>query len=137
MKLKIALHLLIVTMLIACGDDDPSGPDTATVAGTYTLRTVNGQDLPFTIINQTGYKLEVLSDEYTLNPNGSFTTVATFRETEGTDVTTSSDTYSGTWQVNGSNVSLTSTVAGIETAAFSGGNTMTFSGNGVSAVYRK
>lgn len=137
MKLKTALHLLIVPMLIACGDDDGSGPDTATVAGTYTLRTVNGQNLPFTIIQQTGYKLEVLSDEYTLNSNGTFTTVATFRETEGTTVTTSSDTYSGTWTVSGSNVSLSSAAAGIETAAFSGGNTMTFSGNGVSAVYRK
>ena len=136
MKSRTVLALLIAPLMFACGDDDASGPDNETVAGTYILRTVNGQNLPFIIIDQPGYRLEVLSDQYTLNADRTFITAATFRETEDTTVTTSDDTYNGTWQLSAGTMNLTSG-GGIETAAFSGGNTLTFTGNGFTVIYRK
>jgi hypothetical protein len=129
--------LLLLPVMIACDDDDGSGPSNGNVTGTYTLRTVDGQNLPFTLVNVPGYRLEVTADQYTLNSGGTFTTTATFRETEGTTVTPSTETYSGTWVQNGSTVNLNSEDGGPETAAFSGGNTLTFIAAGHTAVYRK
>ena len=137
MKLKLALALLIAPLMIACGDDDPAGPSADTVAGTYRLQTVNGAVLPFVFINQPGLRVEVISDEYVLNANGTFTTTITLRETEDTVVTTSSDSYSGQWQVDGSNINLSSAEVGNERASFTNGNTLTFALTGVTLVYRK
>ena len=137
MKLKGMLALLIVPMMIACSDDDDATGITGDIAGTYTLRTINGQNLPFTLITQTGYTLEVISDQYALNGDGTFSSAVTFRETENGAVTTSTDSYTGTWQRSGSNITLSSTDYGLETAAFSGGNTLTFTSGTNSAVYRK
>ena len=137
MKLKLALALLVAPLMIACGDDDPAGPSADTVAGTYRLQTVNGAALPFVFINQPGLRVEVISDEYVLNANGTFTTTITLRETEDTVVTTSSDSYSGQWQVDGSNINLSSAEVGNERASFTNGNTLTFALTGVTLVYRK
>ena len=137
MTFRSVAALIIAPALIACGDDDPSGPSAATVAGAYTLRTVNGQALPFVFINQPTLRVEVISDEYLLNENGTFTTTITLRETEDTVVTMTSDSYSGQWLVSGNNVNLNSVEVGREQASFSNGNTLTFALNGVTLVYRK
>lgn len=136
MKLR-ALALVAIPLMFACGDDDPAGPSAEAVAGTYTLRTINGEVLPFLFINQPGLRVEVISDEYVLDADRTFTTTITFRETQDTVVTLSADSYAGTWQVDGSNVNLTSTEAGVETASFSAGNTLTFATPGITLVYRK
>jgi hypothetical protein len=136
MKLKLALALLIAPLMIACGDDDPAGPSADSVAGTYRLQTVNGAALPFVFINQPGLRVEVTADEYVLNANQSFTTTITLRETEDTVVTTTTDSYSGQWQVDGSEIILTSPGI-VDRASFSNGNTLTFNFPGVALVYRK
>ena len=137
MKLKLAFALLIAPLMIACGDDEPAGPSVDAVAGTYRLQTVNGAALPFAFINQPGLRVEVISDEYVLNANGTFTTTITLRETADTVVTTSSDSYSGQWEASGSNIHLSSVEFGVERASFSNGNTLTFALTGVTLVYRK
>jgi hypothetical protein len=136
MKLGIAVALLIAPLLLACGDD-PAGPSATTVAGTYSLRTVNGQPLPFLFVDQPGLRVEVISDEYMLNANGTFTTTITLRETEDTVVTTTSDSYSGQWLIDGNNINLNSVEVGREQASFSNGNTLTFALVGVTLVYQK
>lgn len=137
MKWKGMLALLLVPMMIACSDDDDATGITADMAGTYTLRTINGQNLPFTVINQPGHTLEVTADQYVLNADGTFNSTVSFRETENGTVTTSTDSYSGTWQRSGSTITLTSADYGLESATFSGGNTLTFTSGPNSAVYRK
>ena len=58
-----------------CGDDEGSGPG-AGIAGSYTLRSVNGQDVPMTAYegNASGFpvKVEVLSGFVTLELDGRF-----------------------------------------------------------------
>jgi hypothetical protein len=45
---------LVATLLLvgaACGDDTGTGPGEVGVAGSYTLRTINGQNLPYTTLS--------------------------------------------------------------------------------------
>ena len=93
-----------------CGDDDPSGP--RGVTGSYTLRTVNGQNVPATVYegSDLGFqlKVEVLSGRITLNSNGTFQDVTTVRQTIGTGPSSTDDfTTSGTWVQSGSTLTLT------------------------------
>ena len=93
-----------------CGDDDPSGP--GGVTGTWTLRSVNGQNVPATVYegSDLGFqlKVEVLSGRLTLSQNGTFQDVTTVRQTIGTGPSSTDDfTTSGTWVQSGSTITLT------------------------------
>lgn len=130
--------LLVAPVLSGCDDDnDPGGVVGANVSGTYTLRTIDGQNLPFILLDLPGQRIEVLADEYVLNSGGTFTSTVTYRETDEGVVSTSEDTYSGTWAQSGSTINLNSTANGAETATFSNGNTLTFVAGGHTAIYRK
>lgn len=128
--------VLVAALLFTACSDDGTGPE-ASLAGTYTLRTVNGQNLPFTFFQAAGYKAEILSDTYTVNANGTFSNTAQFRETEGTTVTTTSETYTGTWTQSGNAIVFKDNEGDSQTATFTGGNTLTMTAEGLVAVYRK
>lgn len=129
---------LVATLLAASGCGDTSGPDGGTLAGTYTLRTVNGSDLPFTLLQVgTELKVEVISDVVTLTANNTFSEVFTTRETENGVVTNDTTTTTGTFTVTGSLVQMTDTEGNTLTASFSGGNTLTATAEGFTLVYRK
>ena len=66
----ILLSAMLAVPLVACGGDDSTGPSES-YSGTYTLRTINGQNLPFLIIQVGADKIEWTSDKVTLSDNGS------------------------------------------------------------------
>ena len=131
------LALMIVPLMIGCSDDEDTTGPAADVAGTYQLQTVNGQALPVTLGTQGSVTIEVTADEYVLRPDGTFSSTITFRHTDSGTVTTTTDSYEGSWQANGSTIRLNSVDVGLETAAFTGGNTLTFTFGGSTLVYRK
>jgi hypothetical protein len=139
---RLAMAALVIG-LGACGDS--SGPDGGgNVAGTYTLRTVNGGQVPYTVFQfGTEYKLEILSAAMTVNSNGTWTETSQLRETEGTSVTTETQTVTGTWTQSGNQVTFADSDPETTNlvATFSGGNTLTASGteSGITFtfVYRK
>jgi hypothetical protein len=65
--------LALAFSLAACNDSNSVGP-TASVAGLYSLRTINGSSLPVTFSD--GSRL--MSDVLTLNNDGTFSDVAQF-----------------------------------------------------------
>jgi len=91
------------TMLAACSSDS-TGPN-GSVAGTYTLRTIDGQPLPYTFSGG----LRLMSDELTLMSDGTYEDVSRYSDgtsfvDEGdytsyngavTFYSTSGDTYQG------------------------------------------
>lgn len=79
----------------ACGDS--TGPSN----DTFGLRTVEGANLPHVVFEAAGYKVEITKGDLKLNENGSFLVTFTMRETEDGEVTTSADTTTGTYTVNG------------------------------------
>ena len=136
---NLSKHLLplVVLALAACGDN-VTGARTGTGAtGTYTLRTFNGQPPPVTVQLQPGFRQEILADQYTLFVNGGFSRSTDLRETIANATSTRTRTYIGSWALNGNTVTFNSTEAGLETATFSGGNTLTFVTAGGTAVYRR
>ena len=124
-----------IALLAACGSDSGTGPTQASVVGTWNLTTVNGAPLPFTI-QATNPKLEILSDQYVLAANGTFTESFQLRGTDGTTVTTQSFTDAGTYQLNGTAVTVTYTDGSSLTGTLSG-NTVTIAQLGASLVYSR
>ena len=130
------IPLVALAVAVACGSDSTTQPTMASVAGTWSLQTVNGSPLPFTLTQTGTDKLELLSDVVTAEPNGTYTETVQFRTTVSGQTTTNSDTDSGTFTLNGTAVVLSSARTGSTTGALSG-NTLTLSDQGYVWVFTK
>jgi hypothetical protein len=126
--------LLAFAALAACGGDSSITP--GTVTGSYSLRTVNGSPLPFTVIQIGADKIEITGDVIILNEGGTFTETTSQRTTENGVVTTSTIDDAGTYTLTGTAITLTSPESGSISGAVSGG-TMTLTLEGLAAVYSK
>ncbi|HWJ16667.1 MAG TPA: hypothetical protein VNS10_23175 [Gemmatimonadaceae bacterium] len=131
------VSLALVFAALACGDDDTTAPTQASVAGTWSLQTVNGSPLPFTIAT-TPAKLEILSYVVNVSANGTWTSSQQVRTTFGGSVTTNTNTDGGTYTLSGNNVAITSNTAGSTVqAGVIAGNTLTLSQSGFIFVFTK
>jgi len=74
--------------------------------GSYTLSTMNGKGLPFTMYSDTNYKYEVTAGSLALTGDGKFSVVTTSRQTVGTNVETFVDSSGGTWKQTGAGISF-------------------------------
>jgi len=92
------LAILLTLTALACGGSDmaPTAPAPVVVSGAWQLKTVNGASLPF-VGAQADSTIALLSDQYTLNADGTWIEVASYRITKGTTVTTTTATASGTY----------------------------------------
>ncbi|HUG17201.1 MAG TPA: hypothetical protein VMM78_19505 [Thermomicrobiales bacterium] len=136
MKQTLAVLVMLVC-LTACGDS--AGPDTeANISGTYTLRTINGQNLPFAIVViGTTYRLEVMSANVVVNANGSYTQSMTVRETEGSTTTTQTDASNGTWTRTNNAISFVQTSDGAVVTGSLSGDAITVVDGSFTYVFRK
>lgn len=127
--------------LLGCGSDSSTGP-TISAQGTWNLQTVDGSPLPYTTFLQSAPVLreEILSDQYVLNMDGTYTEAFTTRETQGTTVTTSDGSDNGTWTQAGNTVHITSAdpnVGSINGTMNSTGDKVTVNVQGFLLVYVK
>lgn len=76
MRTRIALVALALSAL-ACGSDAPTSPNGASVAGTYTLRTIQGQPLPY-ILQDGANKATITRDILTITDGGTWSETANF-----------------------------------------------------------
>ena len=122
--------------ILGCGGDS-TGP-AVNAQGTWNLQSVNGSGLPFTaeFISSPLYRLEIVGDQVNANADGTFTQYTTIRETLGTDVTESTDTYTGTWAQHGNQVDITDS-DGVTTTGTISGNKLAIKEQGFLAVYVK
>lgn len=127
--------LLPLLALLACGGDDSTGPG-ASIAGAYSLTTVNGAPLPFVVQQAGTFKREITADTYTLAAGGTWTEVRAERTTSNGAVTTSTITDAGTWSRNGTSITLTSPASGALAGTVSG-NTLSLSSAGNTMVFTK
>jgi hypothetical protein len=131
------LIAMAAVALLGCGGDS-TGP-AASAVGTWNLQTVDNASLPYTIafIANPLYKLEILSDVFVVSPDGSYTETFTERETDGTTVTTTSDSDNGTWVQNNAALTITSASdQSVVTGAISG-NTITVNTQGLVLVFKR
>jgi len=121
--------------LAACGGDALSPRN---VAGTYTLRTVNGQPLPYRRILEATDTIETLASSFTLAPGGAFTERWTSRVTGRGRVATASNAIPGTWRLEGRTVEVLQEGGGGTGGPLTDDYTITVTRDGYGVmVYRK
>jgi hypothetical protein len=131
-----ALLVVAAVALVACGKDSVLGVGgSGSVAGSYTLRTINGNNLPVTVEQIGDDKTEVLSETMVLG-DGTFSLQGSIRVTEGGLTTTQPYANDGTFTQNGSAVILTFSSGARESGTASGG-TLTLVSGGFTWVYRR
>jgi hypothetical protein len=135
MKSLIAACLLV---LAACGGDDgPTAPTMASIAGTWNLQTVNGSPLPFTVAQSGADKIEVLGDAITVTATATFTQLTQVRVTQGGQATTQSVADAGSYTLSGKTVTFTFNSDGSSGTGTLNGTTLTVTDSGIALVYRK
>ena len=90
------------------GSDDLAGPGGAPdVVGSYDLRSLNGDNLPATLLRTPAVIVEVISSNLLIRADGNYVLDAVIRVTPtGGPSETISDVITGTWILSGSRISL-------------------------------
>ena len=130
------LSLTLALAIVACGSDSSSGPTNASVAGTWSLQTVNGSPLPFTLATSPA-KLELLSYVVNVTSTGTWTSAQSIRTTFNGQATTASTTDAGTYTLSGNAVAISSTSSSTVLAGTVNGNTLTLASSGLTFVFTK
>lgn len=121
--------------LLACGDS--SGPEVSSAVGTWSLVTINGSPLPYTVLLlQPSYRLEIMSATFVAAQNGTYAGSVTTRETDAGSVTTTTEPDNGTWSQAGNTLTITASDQTSSIATISG-NTITLSESGFVSVYQR
>jgi hypothetical protein len=140
-SLRFATALMTVALFsTACISETTVAPiSNADLAGSYTLRTVNGGGLPAVIQTAIGTqpKVEILSDSITVRVDGTWSGVESFRITAGATVDTQTVSSGGTYAVNGSLVTFRDSSDGSVFTASVSGNAFLLSDGVSTFVYSK
>ena len=133
---RIFVACALTALLAACGSDSTS-PASADITGTYTLKTVNGSPLPFTLQSGTTV-VSLTSDVIIVSSNGTWSESGIYQQTVNGQTTSGTGSDGGTWTRAGTSVTLTSAQGadGTYTGSYST-NTLTLSNSGFVSVFTK
>lgn len=101
--LRAAALAASIALALGCGSDSPTGPKN--VPGTYTLRTIDGSALPFTVPHTVDHDIVINSVTATINENNTYAVAGT--GTEDADASTVI-TDAGSWTQDGAKLNFTS-----------------------------
>lgn len=127
--------VLALATLAACGSDSSINPNNDAVEGVYSLRTVNGKPMPFTVQGN-GVTIVLTSDVMTVNADGSWNETVAFRRTDTAGTTNEADADAGTWTRVGDTMMFSSSANGAFQGAYANG-TVTFDDPGFVAVFKR
>src|SRR5690606_33726468 len=113
MRTFAALSLALLIPLAGCGDDGSGPEEQEEIFGTYTLRTINGNAVPFTLGDNGSLKVEVTGGHIVLNEDLSYSEIRGYRTTENGVITTEDEAYDGTYTYSFTNGDLTITTDGL------------------------
>ena len=125
----------ILAVLAACSSDS-TGPN-GSVTGSYTLRTVNGNNVPVVVFQNTTVKDELTAGNINLNADKTWSGSLSARETTLSSgaVVTATVPANGTYTNNNGSVTLTDATDGSQLTGTAANGTLTISGDiGVGAV---
>ena len=105
-------RLATIILLLAaagCGGDKSTAPKR--LEGTYTLRTLDSQVLPVTVVDDPSqnFKGEIIGGSITLSAGGTFSAPWSFRTTDNGVVETFGETCTGTFTRSGNHLVLQET----------------------------
>lgn len=117
MTRRSAVAALLALALAACGDS--TGPGDAT--GTFRLRTINGDALPYVLEQDGTSRLEITGGKRILDTDGSYIEVIRARFTVGGDSDEEEFFVSGTYERSGSAVTFVTPGGDTEDGRLDGG----------------
>jgi hypothetical protein len=127
---------LALVSLAACASDTSTNPNNDAVEGAYSLHTVNGQPLPYTIQGN-GVTIVLTSDVLTVREDGSWTeTVAYKQSVNGGSQTNEADADAGTWTRIANTITFESATVGSFEGTYSKGS-VTFDDPGLLEVFKR
>jgi hypothetical protein len=98
---------LLVAVVVACGSDKKGVTGPGDVTGTYSLATIDGHSLPYTVPNNPDNTIIIQSGQVVLNSDHSYTIGGTGTSDGGDPQQVIAD--AGTYTLTGSDVTFTST----------------------------
>ena len=126
---------MALALAIACGDGT-SAPTSASVEGTWTLRTIGGARLPYVLDQAGADKIELLDASIVATSNGRFTTTSTERTTIAGQATSRAYDDGGSYTLRGEDVTFTFSSDGLAVRGVIRGDSLTFN-DGAPVVYRR
>jgi hypothetical protein len=103
--LKLLRSAAVLTVFAAAACSDSIGP--GDVEGTYTLRSVNSDNTaPFLVFQDASGTGEILSGDFILDSDGTFSSTLTVRDTFQSVVTDQSFSAIGTYSLRGRNITF-------------------------------
>lgn len=96
-----AASVLALAVFAACVSVDNTAPETTDIAGAYSLRSINGQALPYLLGISGNDTLSLIDDTYTLTGNARFTEIFHTRRVQSGVVAIIAGNDSGTFTRSG------------------------------------
>lgn len=99
---------LVVALACGSGGGETGPTGGGGVVGRYTLRTVNGQSLPATVVLAPTARMTILAGEFTLTASGGYSGIIDTRtEVTGLATQQARTTSTGSYRVSGQSISVT------------------------------
>lgn len=107
MKRLLSLALILATTFTAAGCNDTSTGPAGSLTGTYTLRTINGQQLPAELYYRSASNnIVILDSQITLYSDGSYADVTRVQDTQNGSTQRYDENTRGSWILSGSQLTL-------------------------------
>lgn len=104
-SVRLLVTSLSLFLVAATCSGDNTGPE-ETHVGVYTLIRANNLTLPAIVLQEGNVKEEAVSGTLAITAEGTWAAVLTSRRTEGTSVTTISDSPLGSYTISGNTLTL-------------------------------
>lgn len=127
--------LLLTASLALLANCDSGVTGIKTVTGDWSLRTINGASLPYTVSGSGANKTEVLDDVYTFFEGFTFNETIHRRVTTNGQVSTVTVTENGSFSTFGTSVTITGNTTPVRRGIIEG-STMTIVEEGLVSAYK-
>jgi hypothetical protein len=107
-RLAVSLFAVLTASAVVACSDGPTTPSMESIAGAYTIQTVNGRPLPIPTYGSTTDS--IVADGYSIDVDGSYSRMEVYRVFAGGRVVTFSSVDSGSVALSGKNITLTTRV---------------------------
>jgi hypothetical protein len=127
--------VLVAAVFVAACDSGVTGASATT--GTYPLRSINGESLPYTVSGSGVNKTEVVDDKFILYEGSTYQEMGTMRVTVNGTASTVPISETGSYGTLGTSMTFTNSAGTRQRVAIGDGSRITFVENGLSYVFRK
>ena len=133
---RAAIVLSFVVFAACVSPEDSTSPVTTDIAGAYSLKSINGAELPYLIgVRTNGDSLFLLDDTYTLTGDSRFAEIFHTRQLQSGAVQVIAGSDSGTFTRSGQTLRMVG-LNGVFTATIKS-DTLQLDGQNTTFVYRK